>query len=346
MKSRSFNAMVISMTVLGLVVFGGVMIYRDPFFCYHKPIGNDEKIIMKYEYAPYYIDGFIEYFDYDAIITGTSMCHNFKTSLVQELFGVDKAVKFSISGSYFSETNGYLQEAFECNPDIKLVVRSLDCDGLGREKDAVSGCDAMADYLRDDNIFNDVNYVLNKKVMLESNGMTEINWDDWLSWRNPATGESAFHISGDSYAGAVPEQKKMDEESCRKTSENIEENIVRIMKENPDTEFYLFFTPYSIFSWGNLLYRGDLEIQIQEQKIAIEQILQCENAHLFSFCNMFDIICDRNNYGPDIIHYAPWVNDEILNSMHEGRYQLTLENYHEYLDEITAFYTTYPYHSL
>ncbi len=345
MKSRSFNALVISMILLGLSVLGGVIVYRDPFYRYHGPIKADERIINNWEYAPYYVDGFIKYLDYDAVITGTSMCHNFRTSMLEELFGVGKAVKLSMSGSYFSETNTYLQEAFACNPNIKLVVRSLDCNCLGRGKDEASGCDEMADYLRDDNLFNDVNYVLNKKVMLESNEMYPIDWDDYLSWRSAPTGRETFETDVSSYLEVMPEQKKMDEESQRKVSENIEENIVRIMKENPHTEFYLFFTPYSIFTWGDLMNSGNLEVQIKEQEIAIEQILQCENAHLFSFCNNYDVICNDENY-IDKNHYAYWISDDILNWMRQGEYELTWDNYRAYLDEITDFYMTYPYHSL
>lgn len=341
MKSRSFNVMVISMTILGLVIFGGIIVYRDPFFHYHKPLRND--YIMDGSYARYYNDGLVKYFDYDAIILGTSMCNNFRTSMLQELFGVEKAIKVNASGSYFNETNVYLQEAFAYNPNIKLIVRGLDCDCLGLDKDEVSRFSQEALYLRDNNIFNDVSYVLNKKVFLESNKTGEVNWDDYLSWRGRPTGRDAFDV--DTYSGVIPEQKKMDGENYRKTYENIEENIVEIMKQNPNTEFYLFFTPYSICAWGHLLYTGNLELQIQEQEIAIKQILQCDNAHLFSFCNNFDIVCNIDNY-IDSKHYTDWVNDDILNSMYYGYYQLTWDNYREYLDEITDFYMTYPYYSL
>lgn len=343
MKSRNFNVAVIFTIMLGLMMFGGAMVYRDPFFHYHKPIRNDYN--MNGAYARYYNDGFIKHFDYDAIILGTSMCNNFRTSQLQELFGVDKAIKVNASGAYFNETNDYLQEVFTYNPDIKLIVRSLDCEYLGRGKDELSIYAKEAYYLRDKNVFNDVNYVLNKNVWLESCITKEVDWDEYLSWRSVSTGREIVCADGVAYSEIIPEQRKMDDERYTKTLENIEENIVWIMKEHPNTEFYLFLTPYSIYAWGDLLYGGQLEMHIEEQRIAIEQILQCDNAHLFSFCDDFDITCNVDNYF-DKKHYAYWINDEMLNRMHLGLNQITLNNYDEYLDKITAFYLAYPYSDL
>lgn len=343
MKSSSFNKFVVSAIILGLGVFGGVIVYRDPFFHYHKPLRSDYN--LDGAYARYYNDGFIKFFDYDAIILGTSMCNNFKVSTLQNLFGVDKAIKVNASGSYFNETNVYLQNAFARNPELKLIVRSVDCDCLMRDKSEESIYAREAYYLRDNNVFNDVNYIFNKKVMLESYKTSVADWDEYLSWRWPPTGKQALEVVDGLYGGPVPEQRQMGEEKYYKTVENIEENLVTIMRENPDTKFYLFFTPYSVCYWGDLLYNGDLEMQIQAQRIAIEQILQCENAYLFSFCNNFDMVCNLDNY-IDRQHYAYWINEEILNYMYQGQYQLTLDNYEEYLEEITTFYTTYSYSKL
>lgn len=343
MNGRAFNRIVIMVIILGVVIFGGVIVHRDPFFHYHEPLRNDYH--LDGAYARYYNDGFVKFFDYDAIILGTSMCNNFKVSTLQELFGVDKAIKVNASGSFFNETNVYLQEAFVHNPDIKLIVRGVDCDCLELDKSKKSKFAEEAYYLRDNNVFNDVNYILNKKVMIESNKTGVVDWDEYLSWRWQPTGKQAVMSEEDLYCGFIPEQKKMDDKKYNKIVENIEENIVMIMRENPDTNFYLFFTPYSICAWGDLLYNGDLEMQIQAQKIAIEQILQCENAYLFSFCNNFEMVCNLDNY-IDKKHYAHWINEEILYYMHEGQYQLTLDNYNQYLEEISAFYTTYSYDKL
>lgn len=68
------------------------------------------------------------------------------------------------------------------------------------------------------------------------------------------------------------------------------------MQEYPDTEFYLFLTSYSICAWADWIYSGELNMHIQTQRIAIEKILRCENVHIYSFYNDFDIVCNLDNY--------------------------------------------------
>lgn len=81
------------------------------------------------------------------------------------------------------------------------------------------------------------------------------------------------------------------------------------------------------------------------EQFAIEKLLEYENVHLFSFFNNFQLICDLNNYG-DEIHYSPKINSKILAWMKEGEYELTKENYLDYIDEITEFYCNYDYDSI
>lgn len=344
MKSSTFNKMTLFTALIILLMFGGVIIYNDPFFHYHKPLNNDYH--LEEGNMRYYNDGFLKHFDYDSIILGTSMCHNFRTSTLETLFDVNEAIKICASGAYFNETNAYLKEAFTYNPDIKLIVRGIDLDYLLMEKDEESRYIEEAYYLRDNNIFNDVNYIFNKRVMLEISKPPMTDCDEYLNWGHQVqTGRDVIIKGPVSYPEIIPAQKEPDSETCQKIQANISQNITDIMRENPNTEFYLFLTPYSILAWGDWFTAGELDIQIQAQKIAIEQILQCENARLFSLCNDFDVVCNLDNY-IDTKHYAEWINEDILNYMYQGNYEITSENYSQYLEEITSFYMTYPYAGL
>lgn len=86
-------------------------------------------------------------------------------------------------------------------------------------------------------------------------------------------------------------------------------------------------------------------MHIQTQRIAIEKILRCENVHIYSFYNDFDMVCNLDNY-TDKKHYAEWANDDILNCMYQGNGRLTIDNYKDYLAEMEAFYTEFPYNEL
>ena len=90
---------------------------------------------------------------------------------------------------------------------------------------------------------------------------------------------------------------------------------------------------------------GKLDRQLEAEKYCIELLLECENIHLFSFFEEYDMICDINNY-KDAGHYSGAVNSQILLWMKEGTHQLTKENYLDYCNNIREFYTNYDYDSL
>ena len=145
-----------------LAAIAGLTALVDPFFHYHKPLKclsyplNNER---------YQNDGIVKHFDYDAVITGTSMTLNFKASELNELFGVN-SVKVAFPGAMYKEINDNLEKAVEANPDIRLVVRGLDKLWLLEDVDETGyDRDSYPDYLYDDWLCNDVYYVLNKDVL-------------------------------------------------------------------------------------------------------------------------------------------------------------------------------------
>ena len=58
-----------------------------------------------------------------------------------------------------------MRRAISYNPDIKIVLRSLDGSFLIQDKDAWNETAPRPDYLYDENPFNDVNYIWNKEVI-------------------------------------------------------------------------------------------------------------------------------------------------------------------------------------
>ena len=144
-----------SVTALLLVVFW----IFDPYFHFHKPF----PFVSYRLYDERYInDGISRHFDYDLIITGTSMAQNFKTSEADVLFGV-KSVKETFSGAAYKEISENLERALSRNRDLKTIIWTMDTNAILRDKDYVA-YDEYPVYLYDDNPWNDVNYVFNKEV--------------------------------------------------------------------------------------------------------------------------------------------------------------------------------------
>lgn len=352
MDEKKYVKLVLSLIAVIALIGAGAIIFIDPYFHYHKPVSG---LVYQYDIDEerYVNDGIVRHFDYDTIIAGTSMIENFKTSECDELFGVN-SIKVPLNGAYYKEVNRLLNTALKSNPDIKYVFRSLDYSMMNVDKDTErQGAENFPTYLYDENPFNDVNYFFNKAVWMECvkviqntlNGEESTTFDKYTNWsseymygRGPIL---YWHVREPKAA----EEAVLTEEEKIQITENIIQNVESSVKENPDVVFYLFFPPYSVYYWDNLVQRGELSKHIELERIVIERLLQYDNVRFFSFSNNFDVVCDEYNYR-DTAHYGEWINSDMLEWMAEGKYQLTKDNYEAYLNEIKEFYTTYDFDSM
>ena len=355
MKAKNWLIGWFVMTVAALAFIGGWVVKVDPFMHYHKPDTDKYYYTLNNERSQN--DGIIRHFDYDALITGTSMTENFKTSEFDDIFGVH-SIKVSFSGGSYKEMNDNIRHALERNPKCKTVVRALDYDMLVYDKDFMrTDLGVFPTYLYDDNPFNDVQYLYNKDIIFgkvyemekarKQEGFVPgiTSFDDYAAWQNWYTyGINSILPYGISYQEPGEPVYLADDER-EHVIENVQQNVVDLAKEYPDVDFYYFFTPYSAANWSGLVNDGTIYWKLEAEKIAIEMILECDNIHLYSFNNCYDITLDLNNY-MDGNHYGGWVNSLILQWMKDGEYQITKDNYEEYQEQELQFYSTFDYTSL
>ena len=350
MKSdQKFVAYMLGIVIAALIVLGGVTVVIDPFFHYHGPL---EQLQYPIEDERYQNDGIAKHFRYDAIITGSSMTDNFKTTEANELFQAD-FIKIPYSGAFYKEVNDTLEAAIKANPDIRIVIRGLDAGFMPVDKDRYV-YDTYPDYLYDDNLVNDVNYFWNKTVLFDysikvlsytSHGGQTTSFDSYSNWNSYSVfGKEAVNSAYQRPEKSETEQvwQSGDKETLEK---NIEQNVIRLVEDNPDITFYLFIPPCSIYNWDLWNQRGSLRYQLEAQKRTIEMLVQYDNIKMFGFFTNFELICDASHY-KDAVHYSEDINSQILNWMKMGQYQLTEENYLDYCKEVGEFYISYDYESL
>lgn len=354
-NAKTLVAVHMAAVICALVVVGWHVVHIDPFFHYHKPYTEIYFYRLNNERSQN--DGITKNFEYDALITGTSMTENFKTSELDEIFGVS-SVKVPFSGGSYKEINDNLVTALDYHPDLKMIVRGLDMYSFFDEADRMrEDLGSYPTYLYDKNIWNDVQYIFNRDVIfnrvypMESVRQKEgfvpgvASFDQYSYWM------TAYHFG---IGTACPEGVSMQEaeeavhlteEEKERIHENIDQNVTSLARNYPNVDFYYFFTPYSILWWQALVTDGNIYRQIEAEQLVIEDILACNNIKLYSFNNRTDITTDLNNYR-DTIHYGSWINSLMLRWMRDGKYQLTKENYKEYLEQELSFYTTFDYGQL
>ncbi|MCR5770123.1 MAG: hypothetical protein K6G87_02680 [Butyrivibrio sp.] len=353
MTTKLWVKIFISVFVCLAVLMAVMVAVIDPFFHYHKPLGV---FYYTLDNERYQNNGITRNFDYNALITGTSMTQNFKASQAQELWDKD-FIKVCYAGAMYKEINDNIELALSTH-DVDVVVRCLDGTYLLEDKDAErNDLGTYPEYLYDDNIFNDVNYLLNSTVIggyclpmifnLVTGGESGItSFDEYSRWMEQAT-LGATGVLGDRTSYTAPEESvsTLTEEEIKTLTDTIKQNVTDTAAAHPDTQFYYFFPPYSAAFWGGSWEKGTLIKEIECYRLAAELILPYENIHLFAFDDMTDITCNLDNYR-DVSHYGSDINDMILEMMAADENRLTLDNYNEYYDEMEQFYENYDFNSL
>lgn len=350
MRTKKWAVATVAVLLAVLLFLTSLTVVVDPFFHYHAPLKG---LAYPINMERYQNDGIVKHFTYDAVITGSSMTQNFQTSEFDALFGTN-SIKVPFSGGYYKEVNDNLAQAFEYNPDIQYVLRCLDYNNMPLDKDA-NHYDDRPEYLYDNNLFNDTAYVLNKDILLNNtlqvlkytlDGNTTTPFDEYSRWGGKANfGKEAVDKTFTRRAQQATEIKYMTEADIARLEANLAQNVTNLVAAHPNTTFYLFFPPYSIYYWEDDVRAGSLEWSLEAEKRAIEILLEYDNVRLFAFLDEFDIITNLDNY-MDMWHYSSEVNSQILQWMAAGEHRLTKDNYLDYCARVREFYTNYDYDSL
>lgn len=336
-------------TIIGImlgIIF--VQLLVDPYFHYHKPITkyrlNDERYIN---------DGIARHFEYDAIITGNSLCQNFRTSQYDELFGTS-SVKLPYSGAGYKEIWESLGRALEYNDGVKEVLVCMDLQDLDREADW-ERYEENPTYLYDDNIFNDIKYIFNKDAIYRGalynliwtvTGHESTSMDEYSSWERETGPEVACSYLRPVTDDMVADSQVFDEEDKDREKKNLTQNVIKVIEANPNVIFRLVIPPSSIARWCEYYERGEVQYRIDSLEYALSVLINNKNVEVYAFDDAFDITTDLNKYS-DTIHYDSetneWMVKDIYNNKHRINDGIDLESY---MVIITDIYTNYNYKQL
>lgn len=339
--------LVILCSILGVWI--AVTVVVDPYFHYHKPI---EYLSYQLNYERYINDGIARHFEYNAVVTGTSMTQNFKTSEVDELFGVN-SIKTSFAGAGYSELSNHIERVLSYNEDVELVIMGIDTGELLKDANWQL-YEEYPEYLYDSYWWNDAPYVLSKEVMYQGilntlirtvQGVPNTTFDEYSTFERPAGYDNVLSSSDVEPMDARPISWDANEEELQQVRNTIEVNIIPLIEQYPDVQFILFFPPYSMIYWNAYSEGGDIKTQIQAIEYATELLVPYHNVSLYSFMDQYELVTNLDYYS-DSIHYTPDINSQILEWMVDGEGLLTEENYESFFTQVKETYISYDYPSL
>lgn len=320
-----------------LVLCALVTVIFDPFYHYHGPLPGLKKVLTDKEYQ---CIGTLKTFDYDAVITGSSVMENTDLSVVDGIFGVH-SVKAIRSFGRIADLAWLTGEALSSKNEVRLVIWNIDPGMLGAEAETSfkeTGCPM---YLYDRNPVNDVPYLLNKDVLFEkipymlakslSSSYDENTPYSWARWK-----EFSEEAALSNYER--PEEVKPmlpEDDTVQELAANTE-LVERIVRDNPDTRFIFAYAPYSILYWDSTARSGERDLILHNAKAFAGDLLEYDNVSFYCFMEDTEVTEDLSLF-MDSIHFSPDINNRMYVMINEGRYKLTSDNIDGVFEEIARY---------
>jgi len=312
--------------VLILSACGLLVYYVDPFFHYHAPIDGFAYVVdNQLTQNP----GMAEHMEYDSVILGSSMTVNFETDWFKELMDLN-TLKLSYSSAYPKDISNILSKIYEKDRsgnvrDIKDVFLGLDIVTYSGGVDETKY--PLPEYLYNDNKIDDIRYLVNKDVLLnyvirpmidpEPTNLSHV-YASW--WTDDYYNEEWVLRNHDAILTPKTEELPADA-FVEPIKANLNANIIPYIEANPESEFVIFFPPYSILFWNDVLMDNRYEATLNAYRCVYESLSQYSNVRMFFFPAMTDTVSDLNNYA-DYTHYHPSVNRAMAECFITGEYEI------------------------
>ncbi len=342
MKTYKWLISLLAVLLATLLLFAGMMYAIDPLLRY----GKEKEYITYYEYSEIYSNpGIARNYEYDAVMVGTSMIENTNVEECNELFKCNM-VRLPYSGGTSYNMKRILDICFESDNTIKTVYWNLDeFQLLG---DHAAPRYPLPEYLYSNSHIKDLSYLLNLDIFYHYAFLDVINTLQKKQQPAARTGETLFgDYDKDSMLltysrPEISESTKSFEDVKETVDNNLNNNILPLIRDNPDTEFVFFMVPYSILYWDKEIRNGSFESTMDAVEYSMEQILAFENTKIYFYHNEPDIICNLDNY-KDYSHYGTWINSFMTESMAKDYGRVDKNNYKEVISEMKDFVYGYDF---
>ena len=356
MSAKKFSIIFIAFIYLGslfCLVLLGILIYLyDPLQAYHKPFfrepsfSSDMRIQNK---------GIIKHYDFDSFIIGTSMLRNTSANEAVARLG-GKWVNISMDGSAFNERAVVLGYLFKTK-NVKQIIGSLDGHSWLGEANTKHFA-----FLYDGVEFNDIRVYFNKKIILcalnfsknqecvgEKDLETLTNWakdkgnssrfgglNKWLENKdNGQIKDTLAKLQALAKAQTLPTYDfKPHTNSIKSSQEMLEKNVLRFVRQNPNTKFHFVFPTYSRLSYrldNNATGYAKTKIVL---KWLVSEAQNLPNMKIYGFDDL--TYADEIANYKDLTHYNVDMNSMQLDAIASGTHILTPQNIDAYLATMEA----------
>jgi len=328
-----------AVVLLLLAACAAVVYTVDPAIYYRMPeSGKTAYFSERYQSA-----GLAKNAVAETVLIGTSMASNYRASRIGNAFG-GTGLRITLPDGYLSEFDKVMEVLLH-HQNPKRIIFALDLNIMIRDESGVT--DVMPKYLYNRNPLDDIQYLLNKdnlyyslfNLMSRKWGSLETMdesfvWDENVWWNH----EAALMF----YQRPEPVEQPLPADAY---TEHVRSNLAVMeswIRENPDIEFHLFLSPYSMLFWDKADRLGETEALLTAMEQISTALLEHENVSLYGYLMDREFVEDLDNYC-DHIHHSTEMGERLLGKLAADEGRLTKENLAETIANWRAFVVDYNY---
>lgn len=343
-SAKKWTILTLAAILLILVAFAAFMYFTDPLLYFRKESGP----ITYWHYDQLYSGpGVATQYDYDTVVTGSSMIGGFDTTQFDALYNA-KTVKLTYNEATAHNDKAILDVCFETHPNIKRVFLPIDSFTCIYAPDKYN-CQ-LPDYLYNKTAAGSMKYLLNLNIFYHISVTDVINTIQGeikpaMESKPKNENYGTQWVSG---SRLIPWDETEDFDTTdylTNTEANLVENILPVIEAHPETEFIFFTPPYSMLYWYRRMGTGDAVASLESMRKMIGTCLMYDNVKIYGFSWDESITTHLENY-KDSGHFSPEIHTGILNRMYYDEDRVTTENYNQLIDDFIERVETFDYTAL
>jgi hypothetical protein len=300
----------------------------DPFQHYRKA----ERFAPRFYNAwqRYENPGIARHYDYDRIVTGSSLMENVLPRDVDRIMG-GKTINLSVSAQTAFDAGQLLRTALATGK-ARQVIMNLDYNAFSGAPDRSGFSEPFPGYLYDDALWNDLPYVLGIGTLRKSvETAAGLRWSRFSSdpermwdWMDGAHFSARKVVQGLDPAD-LNAHFRQPARTLEGMQASFEANLVPVIEASPRVRFSFLYAPYTILVWLDFEQRSQLEVTLAFREWLVERTARYPNVEIFDFHAEPAMVLDLGRF-TDIYHHSPEMSREVIRAMHEGRNRLTRES--------------------
>ena len=326
--------------VLALLAICAAVVYIvDPALYYRMPA--DGKAVYFSERCQ--SAGMAKHIAADTVLVGTSMTSNYRASRIGEVFG-GSGLRLLLQDGYLSEFD-QLMEMLLRNQTPERIIFAIDLNIMIRDESGITG--AMPEYLYNRSRVDDIRYLLGKDNLyysvftLLSRRQGEVeSLDEGFAWDEGIAWDHEYALS--CYSRPEPSGEVLPMDAYLTNVRSNLEVMGRWFDENPEIQFSLFLSPYSMLFWDKAVRMGETDALLAAAEEICSTLLEYDNVHLYGYLMDREFVEDLDNYC-DHIHHSPAMGDRLLLKIAAGEGRLAEENVSAAIANWREFVVNYDY---